>query len=113
MAVIKVTDVEGYAVVLEDERWQHILEGHPEMAENRDLLVLTMEKPELIYRDPERKEVHYYYRLAGRSILRANDIYISAVVERSEGNKVARVKTAFFVKRPRKNGVLVWFGRKS
>jgi hypothetical protein len=111
MPVKKVTDPQGYEIALEDERWEHIIEGHPEMTEHHDLLLEVMERPELIVGDPERKEVFYYYRLTGRSIFRRNDIYISAVVERSEGNKVGRVKTSHLVKETKKDGVLVWFNR--
>jgi len=113
MAVVRVTDVQGYEVVLEDERWEHIVEGHPEMAKHRDLLLETMRCPELILCDPKQKQVHYYYRLTGRSIFRRDDIYISAVIVRSDGNKVARVITAHLVKTTRKDGVLVWLARKN
>jgi hypothetical protein len=111
MPIVRVTDVQGYEVLLEDERWEHILDGHPEMKDLRDLLLETLRVPELILRDPDRPEVFFYYRLTGRSIWRRNDIYISAVVERSDGNKVARVKTAHLVKQTKKDGVLVWLKR--
>ena len=79
------------------------------MAKLQDILIATMGGPLLIKRDPEREEVFYYYRLTGRSVLRQNDIYMSAVVERSEGNMVGRVLTAHLVKQPRKDGEIVWF----
>ena len=113
MPLVKVTDVQGYEVILEDERWEHITNGHPEMKDLRELLIETMASPELILRDPDRDEVFFYYRLTGRSIWRRNDIYISAVIERSDGNKVARVKTAHLVKTTKKDGVLIWLERKN
>ncbi len=110
---VKVADVQGYEVVLDDERWEHILDGHPEMADHRDLLIETMRRPELILRDPERSRVFYYYRLVGRSVFGWKDIYLSAVIEHYEGNRMARVKTAYLVKRTKRDGVLVWLARKS
>jgi hypothetical protein len=109
MAIAKVTDPQGYEVTLEEERWKHIIDGHPEVAKLFDILVKTLSEPELIYRDQVDKEVNFYYRLTGRSVLRRDDIYMSAVVERSEGNKIARVKTAHLVKQPKKGGEIVWF----
>ena len=110
---VKVNDVQGYEVVLDDERWEHILDGHPEMVDHRNLLIETMQRPELILRDPERSRIFYYYTLVGRSVFGRNDIYLSAVIERSEGNKVAKVKTAYLVKRTKRDGVLVWLARKN
>lgn len=111
MAVEKRTDPQGYEIALEDERWDHIIERHPEMEEHRELLLQAMESPELILRDPQRQQTFYYYRLTGRSVFRRDDIYISVVIERSDGNKVGMVKTSHLVKETKKDGVLVWFKR--
>jgi hypothetical protein len=76
---------------------------------NAFLSIQCISEPNLIKRDPERDEVFYYYRLTGRSIFRRDDIYMSAVVERSEGNKVGRILTAHLVRQPRKDGEVIWF----
>lgn len=107
--IAKVTDPQGYVISLEQERWDHIIEGHPEIIKLQDILINTMREPELILSDSQDPVIHFYYRLTGRSIFRRDDIYMSAVVERSEGNKVARVVTAHLVKQPKKNGGMVWF----
>jgi hypothetical protein len=109
MAIAKVTDPQGYEVTLEEERWKHITDGHPEVSKLLDILIKALAEPELICRDKADPEVHFYYRLTGRSVLRRDDIYMSAVVERSEGNKIANVKTAHLVKQPKKGGEIVWF----
>jgi len=109
MAIAKVTDPQGYEVTLEEERWRHIVKGHPEVEKLQDVLIKALGEPELIYRDKEDREVHFYYRLTGRSVLRRNDIYMSAVIKRSEGNKIADVRTAHLVKQPKKGGEIVWF----
>jgi hypothetical protein len=113
METIKVTDPEGYEISLEDERWQHITQGHPEMAELQDAILDTLKDPELIYQDAERPETFYYYRLAGRTLLRTNDIYIVTVVRRSDGNKVARVMTSHLVRKIKEGRKLRWFRRRT
>jgi hypothetical protein len=109
MAIAKVTDPEGYEVTLEEERWQHIIEGHPEIEKLRDVLLDTLKSPALIQQETDAEEVFLYYRLTGRSFYKHNDIYMVAVVERSEGNKIAGVKTAYLVKQPKKGRKMVWF----
>jgi hypothetical protein len=79
------------------------------MAPLQDLLLLTLKEPELIQQDPDRAEIYYYYRITGRSLFRRNDLYLSTVIERSEGNKTGRVLTGHLVKQPKKGGKLVWF----
>jgi len=108
MATERRTDPQGYEIVLTDERWEHVTDRHPEMKEHRDLVLLTIEQPELITRDREIPETFYYYRLSRRSILKKNDIYITNVIKREDGNKIGAVKTSHLVKKP-KEGVLVWF----
>lgn len=109
MPIAKVNDPEGYEIALEEEQWEHIIQGHPEVAPLQDILLQTIAEPNLIKCDPDRADVFYYYRLTGRSVLRRDDIYMSAVVERSEGNKIGQVLTAHLVKQPRKDGDIKWF----
>lgn len=52
MATAKITDVQGYEIALEKERWQHIIDGHPEMEALQELLLLTLKESELIQQDP-------------------------------------------------------------
>jgi hypothetical protein len=110
-SVFHVLDPEGFEIVLEIERWDHIVVGHPEIKPLLDLLELTISGPEVIMQDGCRKETHYYYRLTGRSVLRRNDLYLVAVVRRSTTEKQGTVRTAYLVKGVRK-GQLVWLSRK-
>ncbi len=109
MAIFRVTDTQGYDVTLDDERWDHILEGHPEIAGLLDLLEETIRDPNLVKRDPQRRAIHYYYRSSERTVLGRENILMSAVVERLEANKVGRVMTAHLVRKPRRDGEVVWF----
>jgi hypothetical protein len=40
--------VNGVTVRLTDERWQHIVTGHPEMAHERATVLQTLEDPNII-----------------------------------------------------------------
>jgi len=40
--------VNGVRVRLTDERWQHIVNGHPEMASERARVLQSLEEPDLI-----------------------------------------------------------------
>jgi hypothetical protein len=110
-SVFHVLDPEGFEIVLEIERWEHIVDGHPEVKPLLDLVQETVTKPELILQDGCRKETHYYYRLTGRRLLRRDDLYLVAVVRRSTTEKNGNVRTAYLVKEFRK-GVLIWLKRK-
>jgi hypothetical protein len=110
--VFKVLDPQGYTVILDSERWEHIMKGHPEMATLLEKLQETVANPEIIQRDAKRSETHYYYRLSGRSFARSKDLYVNAVVARHEPSKTGRVKTAFLVPTIRKHGEdYVWLNR--
>ena len=110
--VFKVLDPQGYTIVLDSERWDHIIKGHPEMANLSIKLRETVANPEIIQRDAKMAETHYYYRLSGRCFSRTKDLYINAVVARHEPSKTGRVKTAFLVPTIRKHGEdYVWLNR--
>jgi hypothetical protein len=111
--VFKVLDPQGYTVILDSERWDHILKQHPEMAPLLTKIQETVGNPELIQRDAKRLETHYYYRISGRKIVRSKDLYVNAVVERDEAAKSGRIKTAFLVATIRRHGEeFVWLNRK-
>jgi capsid portal protein len=79
---VKITDPQGYEITLSAETWhKHIVRGHVEVGELLDVVLKTLEEPEVIQKDPDFPEVHTYYRLTGRSIFRRNDIYMGVVVE--------------------------------
>lgn len=111
--LFKVLDPQGWTITLDSERWQHIVNGHPEMATFLPKLQETITTPEIIQQDRKRSETHYYYRLSGRSLSRQKDIYVNAVVARYEATKTGFVKTAFLVATIRKHGEdYVWLNRK-
>ena len=40
--------VNGVAIRLTDERWQHVVGGHPEMASERGPVLQTVDEPDLV-----------------------------------------------------------------
>src|SRR5918911_23138 len=42
------SSVNGVPIRLTDERWQHIVDGHPEMASEQDQVLRTLEAPDLV-----------------------------------------------------------------
>ena len=111
--IFKTLDPQGYTISLDSERWDHIVKGHPEMVKLLDKVQETVTNPEIIQRDAKNAETHYYYRLSGRAFLRAQDVYVNAVVARYESSKTGFVKTAFLVQTIRKHGEeYVWLNRK-
>jgi len=111
-SLIRTVDPEGYEISLDLDTWEHVITRHPEMAKYYDHLEHVLHEPELIQRSSKESETHYYYRLTGRAFYRFNDIYISAVVRRSEETKTGSVKTAHLIKELRKEGQTVWMKRK-
>lgn len=56
-------DYQGRAIRLPEERWQHIILGHPIMAALEDVIAVTLLDPEEIRRDPDDPNtVRLYYR---------------------------------------------------
>jgi len=111
--LFKTLDPQGYTISLDSQRWEHIVNGHPEMKPLLNKVQETVMHPEIIQRDAKNAETHYYYRLSGRKFSRAKDIYVNAVVARYESSKTGFVKTAFLVQTIRKHGEeFVWLNRK-
>lgn len=56
---VVVQDPTGVEVTLSEERWRHIVGGHPEMSPHRADLRQTIEQPEVVY---EKRQDRYYFR---------------------------------------------------
>lgn len=107
-ALLRINDPQGYEIKLDLDTWEkHIIVGHPEMKDYLELLGATIATPEVIQNSPTQDETYFYYKLTGRSFHKRNDIYLSAVVHRSEETKKGHVKTAHLIRTIRQ-GVVVW-----
>lgn len=62
-----VLDPAGRPVVLTAARWQHIVNGHPELAPHRDAVLRTVQRPTRQRAGRRAAEVWYYLAGAGPS----------------------------------------------
>jgi hypothetical protein len=96
------TDHEGRAIRLTEERWKHISE-HPEMRGMREALEETMRAPEVVHESASDPAAHLYYRFYHRTMVGGK--YLCAVVKLAKED--AFVVTAFLTDRVKK-GRVVW-----
>lgn len=89
------TDYEGRAVRLTDERLAHILE-HPEMVGMEDKIEETLVKPERVIESLSDPEAHLYYRFYVGT--RVGDKHLCVVVKMAQND--AFVLTAYLVTKP-------------
>jgi hypothetical protein len=55
--------VDGLEVVLDEDHWKnHILKGHPELIQHRDLVIETLKNPEGVYRSKRDPTTRIYAR---------------------------------------------------
>jgi hypothetical protein len=109
--LVSVTDPQGYTVSLDMHTWEdHIVKRHPEMRKFEDLIAPTAEQPNLIQRS-KTGPTCYYYRLTGRAFYKADDIYLSLVIDRNEVTKSGTIRTAHLVKHVRSEGETIWASR--
>lgn len=83
-----VLDPDGAVVVLSEERWSHIVDGHPELADQLDEVLATVESP--TRRLPGRDAAEQWFYLEGADPSR----WIKVVV-RYETSDSGRIVTAF------------------
>ena len=80
---LRFTDEHGNEVRLTDERLQHILRRHPEMAFQIHRLAETVASPDAVRPSRSNPAVQLYYRLYPD--LRGRNRYICLVVKRENG----------------------------
>jgi len=110
---VKVLDPTGFTISLTIETWErHIVRGHPELRDLMDVVATTIREPEIILELTSAYSVCFYYRLAGRTVLRRNDLFMAVVVQRDGQTKTGVVKTAYLTREIKKEGGnLVWLRR--
>jgi hypothetical protein len=96
------TDYEGRAVRLTDERLAHILE-HPEMVGIEDKIEETLASPERVVESQSDPEARLYYRFCMGT--RVGDKHLCVVVKLAQND--AFVLTAYLVAKPT-GGVQIW-----
>jgi hypothetical protein len=97
-ALICTKDPEGFVISMDVHRWEdHIIKRHPEMCQHLERVRSTIEDPQIITVSAGSTTA-YYYRLTGRTELKASDLYVLVVVDRNEETKTGVVKTAHLLK---------------
>jgi len=96
------TDCQGRAVRLTEERWAHILD-HPEMIGQRERLIETLAQPDLVIATVKDETVHVYHRLYETTPVTRKFLVVAVKMEVDD----AFVLTAYFTSRLKK-GKIVW-----
>ena len=99
--IFEIIDPLGNIIVLTEERWMHIIDQHPELDNNLDLVRLTLMDANVIQELEPEGELRYY-RLCPEIIKRG---YLFVAVIKATNNFVA---TAFPIRYIRKEGELKW-----
>lgn len=106
-------DPAGRLVALTIARWVgHILPRHPELAEQQDAVLSTIEEPDEIRHDIEHRNRECYYRL-GVLPDPFRRLYLKVCVEFGSEDAFGRdaiavVVTTFPVRRPKQGEVIKW-----
>ena len=99
-------DPRGIEVKVDLAAWEHIRARHPEMTSLEEIKQ-ALESPETIRRSTYRDSTLLYYRRTGRPWRKADDLYISVVVDQSGSGRGA-VRTAHLCRRFRAGGEKLW-----
>ncbi len=100
----EVQDPRGIKVVCSTEVWElHILDEHPEMEDEEELVEETIRSPHLfIYEDRDYPERNLYYWLHS-----SRRYYIKVVVEFKD-HTIGEVITAFKTDSPKSGEKIIW-----
>ncbi len=95
-------DPEGVPVYLGRNEWRHILYGHPEMFDFRDLIVLAVTRP--VSREPDRKTgvLRFYSRLPANRTISSRELplrvrVVVKYIDEQDGLK-GYISTAFLTR---------------
>ena len=84
--------VDGLDVALDDDHWKtHILKGHPELAQHRELVIETLKHPEAVYRSKRDPTTRVYARSYSEIMIG------ETLAERIDLRVVVREKKSFVV----------------
>jgi len=101
--VFDIKDSRGKTVYCDEECWtKHILGNHPHMQEWMRRVTLTIEKPDFISEDVDRRNRHNYYRL-----VKNRQKFIKVVVEFADED-VGNVITAFAANNLKPKEPIIW-----
>src|SRR4051812_29126531 len=101
--MVTVASVNGVPVRVTDERWRHIIDGHPEMATEHDHVMQTVSEPDLVQSGDvgELLAIRHWpdTALGGEFVVVAY-----REVDRTDGF----VLTAYLTRRPSRSRTVLW-----
>jgi hypothetical protein len=101
--MVNVDSVNGVPIRLTDERWQHIVGGHPEMASERARVIQSIEDPDIVQAGDFGE--HLAIRLWPSTSLGSKHIVVAyREVDQSDGF----VLTAYLTRRPSRSRRVLW-----
>ncbi len=98
-----VTSVNGVAIRLTDERWLHIVTGHPELAGERDRVLQSLEEPDMVQAGDfgEMLAVRHW---SSTSLGSKFVVVAYREVDRMDGF----ILTAYLARRPSRSRTVLW-----
>ena len=87
-----VIDPTGYAVILTEQAWAHVIRRHPEMSPFRPLVIRTVEGPDSIYLGKRDSSRRVYARRYARVPGLGNELTLLVFA----GNEDRFIATAYF-----------------
>jgi hypothetical protein len=98
---VKFYDLEGQRIELSKERWQHIVDQHPEVERHRGLIADVLREPDLIKRSRRAQDIWLYYKFYSTIF---SGKYLMVVVKKSLHSFVLTCYITDTIKR----GEMIW-----
>ena len=95
--------VNGVIVRLTDERWQHIVSGHPEMASERTTVLQSLEDPDLVQAG-DFGELLAIRRWPATALGGKSVVVAYREVDQADGF----ILTAYLTRRPSRSRRVIW-----
>ena len=107
---IHVLDYDGREVVITEESWSHVIEGHDELRDQLETIKETLRDPNYVELDDTMGgSVLRYYRLCKR-LIRSGYLLV-LVAETSSNPRAGKLLTAYLVSGIKKGGTMLWLKR--
>jgi len=104
MVVFEVISKIGKKIRLTEVQWAHMSSKHPELVNQIDKMIATLQKPDYVYHSPEEENFHYLKFFRQTPI---TEKYLLLIIKHLNGEGF--IITGFFVSKIRtKNKVLIW-----
>ncbi len=104
---VQIQDPRGLVVTVTPDDWDHVLDGHPEMAIRFEDVLQALRTPTVIQSSTTDPESQVYFWLKPIAFGRFAGLYVAVVVKIDQDSATGRVRTAYLTGRLGR-GQLVW-----